>query len=81
MSIRCLKQISCLIGWVYVFYVGHVDKSSLYETLFHCKILSKHHQSMNILQSNSVILLSVTVWCIIVNYDIYNTCCNVAIKQ
>jgi hypothetical protein len=26
-----------------VFYVGHVDKSSLYETLFHCNILSKHH--------------------------------------
>jgi hypothetical protein len=33
----------CLVGWVYVFYVGHVDKSSLYETLFHCNILSKHH--------------------------------------
>jgi hypothetical protein len=33
----------CLIGRVYVFYVGHVDKSSLYETLFHCDILSKHH--------------------------------------
>jgi hypothetical protein len=33
----------CLIGRVYVFYVGHVDKSSLYETLFHCNILSKHH--------------------------------------
>jgi hypothetical protein len=28
---------------VYVFYVGRVDKSSLYETLFHCNILSKHH--------------------------------------
>jgi hypothetical protein len=26
-----------------VSYVGHVDKSSLYETLFHCNILSKHH--------------------------------------
>jgi hypothetical protein len=33
----------CLIGRVYVFYVGHVDKSSLYETLFHCNILTKHH--------------------------------------
>jgi hypothetical protein len=33
----------CLIGRVYVFYVGHVDKSSLYETLFKCNILSKHH--------------------------------------
>jgi hypothetical protein len=33
----------CLIGRVYVFYVGHLDKSSLYETLFHCNILSKHH--------------------------------------
>jgi hypothetical protein len=32
-----------LIGRVYVFYVGHVDKSSLYETLFHCNILIKHH--------------------------------------
>jgi len=29
--------------WIYVFYVGYVDKSSLYETLFHCNILSKHH--------------------------------------
>jgi hypothetical protein len=26
-----------------VFYVGHVDKCSLYETLFHCNVLSKHH--------------------------------------
>jgi hypothetical protein len=33
----------CLIGLVYVFYVGHVDKSSLNETLFHRNILSKHH--------------------------------------
>jgi hypothetical protein len=33
----------CLIGWVDVFYVEHVDKSSSYETLFHCNILSKHH--------------------------------------
>jgi hypothetical protein len=33
----------CLIGRVFVFYVGHVDKSSLYETLFYCNILSKHH--------------------------------------
>jgi hypothetical protein len=33
----------CLIGRVYVFYVGHVDKSSSYETLFHCNILSDHH--------------------------------------
>jgi hypothetical protein len=33
----------CLIGRVYMFYVGHVDKSSLYETLFHCNILSKYH--------------------------------------
>jgi hypothetical protein len=31
-----------LIGRVCVFYVGHVDKSSLYETLFHCNILSRH---------------------------------------
>jgi hypothetical protein len=36
----------CLIGRVYVFYVGHVDKSSLYETLFHCNILSKHHHHL-----------------------------------
>jgi hypothetical protein len=34
----------CLIGRVYLFYVGLVDKSSLYETLFHCNILSKHHR-------------------------------------
>jgi hypothetical protein len=35
----------CLIGRVYVLYVGHVDKSSLYETLFHFNILSRrHHQ-------------------------------------
>jgi hypothetical protein len=27
----------------FVFHVGHVAKSSLYETLFHCNILSKHH--------------------------------------
>jgi hypothetical protein len=33
----------CLIGRVYIFYVGHVDKSSLYETLFHCNILRKYH--------------------------------------
>jgi hypothetical protein len=33
----------CLIGRVYVSYVGHVDKSSLYETIFYCNILSKHH--------------------------------------
>jgi hypothetical protein len=33
----------CLIGGVYVFYVGHVDKSSLCVTLSHCNILSKHH--------------------------------------
>jgi hypothetical protein len=32
-----------LIKQVYVFYVGHVDKSSLHETLFHCNILSKNH--------------------------------------
>jgi Ni,Fe-hydrogenase I cytochrome b subunit len=35
-----------LIGRVYVFYVGHVDKSSLYETLFHCNILIKHHHQV-----------------------------------
>jgi hypothetical protein len=33
----------CLIGRVYVFYVGHIDKSSLYKTLFHCNTLSKQH--------------------------------------
>jgi hypothetical protein len=33
---------SSLIGRVYVLYVGHVDKSCLYETLFQCDILSKH---------------------------------------
>jgi hypothetical protein len=29
-----------------VFYVGHVDKSSLYETIFHCNILSPHHHTV-----------------------------------
>jgi hypothetical protein len=33
----------CLIGRVYVFYEGNVDKRSLYKTRFHCNILSKHH--------------------------------------
>jgi hypothetical protein len=32
----------------FVFYVGHGDKSSLYETLFHCNILSKHHHNHHI---------------------------------
>jgi hypothetical protein len=36
-------QYLCLIGRVCVFYVGHVDKSSLYQTLFHCNTLSKHY--------------------------------------
>jgi hypothetical protein len=40
--ILCVHYL-CLIGRVYVYYVGHVNKSSLYETLFHCNILSKHH--------------------------------------
>jgi hypothetical protein len=40
--IFCVLYLS-LIGRVYVFYIGHVDKSSLYGTLFHCNILSKHH--------------------------------------
>jgi hypothetical protein len=39
----------CLIGRVYVFHVGHVDKSSLYETFFHCNTLSKHHHHHRIL--------------------------------
>jgi hypothetical protein len=30
---------------LFVFYLGHVDKSSLNETLFHCNILSKHHHA------------------------------------
>jgi hypothetical protein len=40
--IFCVHHL-CFIGRVHVFYVGYVDKSSLYETLFHCNILSKHH--------------------------------------
>jgi hypothetical protein len=32
-----------LIGRVYVFYVGYVDKNSLYETLFLCNTLSEYH--------------------------------------
>jgi len=38
-----IHYVTNVYGRVYVFYVGHVDKSSLYETLFHCNILSKHH--------------------------------------
>jgi hypothetical protein len=34
---------NALFGRVYVIYGGHEDKSSLYDTLFHCSILSKHH--------------------------------------
>jgi hypothetical protein len=43
----------CLIVRVYVFHVEHVDKKGLYETLFHCNILSKHyhHHDHVILQS------------------------------
>jgi hypothetical protein len=37
------KAYLCLIGQVYVFYVGYVDKSSLHETFVHCNMLSKHH--------------------------------------
>jgi hypothetical protein len=38
LDVSCLRLncCICLIGRVYVFYVGHVDKSSVYETLFHC---------------------------------------------
>jgi hypothetical protein len=43
----------CLIERVYVFYVGHVVKSSLNETLFHCNILSKHHHHHQFFQSLS----------------------------
>jgi hypothetical protein len=42
LGIFCVYYL-CPIGRVYVFYVGHVDKSSLYETLFHSNILSKHY--------------------------------------
>jgi hypothetical protein len=31
-----------------MFYVGHVGKSILYETLFHCDILSKHHHVVGV---------------------------------
>jgi hypothetical protein len=44
----CLHYL-CLIGRAYVFYVGHVDKSSLYETFFHCNILSKYHHHHHML--------------------------------
>jgi hypothetical protein len=37
-----------LIGRVYMFYVGHVDKSSLYETLFHIQSKHHHHQVVNL---------------------------------
>jgi hypothetical protein len=45
---KSIYEIFCVhylffIGRVYVFYVGHLDKSSLYETLFHYNVLSKHH--------------------------------------
>jgi hypothetical protein len=42
MFIFCVHYL-CLIGRVYMFYVGHVNKSSLYEILSHCNTLSKHH--------------------------------------
>jgi hypothetical protein len=45
---------SCLIGRFCVFYVGHIDKSNLYETLFHCNILSKHHHHTGIHSPRSV---------------------------
>jgi hypothetical protein len=31
-----------------MFYVGHVEKISLYETLFHYNILSKHHHQVQV---------------------------------
>jgi hypothetical protein len=42
-SIQNCVHYLCLIGQIYVFYVGYEDKSSLYETLFHCNIPNKHH--------------------------------------
>jgi hypothetical protein len=38
-AIQVCVHYLCLIGRIYVLYVGHVD----YETLFHVVILSKHH--------------------------------------
>jgi hypothetical protein len=35
-----------------MFYVGHLDKSSLYETLFHCNTLSKHHHQAAAIQGS-----------------------------
>jgi hypothetical protein len=43
-----------------VFYVGHIDKSSLYETLFHCNILSKYyHHHVSGLESKIVRVLTI----------------------
>jgi hypothetical protein len=42
----------CLTGRVYVFYAGHVDKSSLCEILLHCNILSKHHHHHHLIVRN-----------------------------
>jgi hypothetical protein len=61
----------CLIEQVYVFYIGHVDSSSLYETLFPCNILSKHHHHHFVIPQSNVVRSSlwirqkylVALWC------------------
>jgi hypothetical protein len=53
----------CLIGLVYVFYGGHVDKSSLYETLLHYNILSKHrHHHHHDLEGEEIQYSAITKW-------------------
>jgi hypothetical protein len=47
----------CLIGRVDVFYVGHVDKNSLYEALLHCNIPSAS-------EVIAVYTEHLTLWCI-----------------
>jgi hypothetical protein len=51
-----------------VFYVGHVDKSSLYEILFHCNILSKHHHHL-LVEQIYVIFLRVKLTLLFIQSD------------
>jgi hypothetical protein len=66
---------------VYVFYVGHVNKSILYETLFHCNIPSKHHHHTGVpLKSQKLVykgvVLKVILWlcCSVISVAFYYLC-------
>jgi hypothetical protein len=56
MDVLCVHYL-CLIGRFYMFNVGHVDKSSLYDTLYHCNILSTHHHHHHVDKSSNM-----TIW-------------------